>query len=135
VKRLEPPSGQAAPIDVVVGGRRVGLVGFAEEVTRRYLAEFPDDLDRYGAAVRDWGEHDTRWLLSWAALDGDGQGVDFSEQLAWLARVLDARGFPLERLARNLEIAADVIAGALHEATTPLRAGARQLRAQPRGDP
>jgi len=30
--------------------------------------------------------------------------------VAWLTRVLGARGFPLEHLARNLELAADVVA-------------------------
>jgi hypothetical protein len=29
--------------------------------------------------------------------------------VAWLARVVEAREFPLERLARNLEIAAEVV--------------------------
>jgi hypothetical protein len=33
----------------------------------------------------------------------------FERQLAWLAGVLEARDFPLERLARNLEIAAAVV--------------------------
>lgn len=36
--------------------------------------------------------------------------IDFDHQLAWLARVLEARGFPLERLARNLVLLADVVA-------------------------
>jgi hypothetical protein len=35
--------------------------------------------------------------------------VDLEERLAWLARVLEAREFPLERLARNLELAAEVV--------------------------
>lgn len=29
--------------------------------------------------------------------------------ISWLARVLESRGFPLERLARSLEIGADVV--------------------------
>ena len=34
---------------------------------------------------------------------------DLEERLAWLARVLEAREFPLPRLARNLELAAAVV--------------------------
>ena len=41
--------------------------------------------------------------------------MDYEERVAWLARILAARDFPLERLARNLEIAADV----MREASVP----------------
>ena len=58
---------------------------------------------------------------------------DFSSQVAWLARVLEAREFPLERLARNLEIAAEVVmakAAADGQALGPvLRDGAGLVRA------
>jgi hypothetical protein len=35
--------------------------------------------------------------------------VELNGQVAWLARVLEARGFPLDRLARNLELGAAVV--------------------------
>jgi len=31
------------------------------------------------------------------------------DEVAWLASVLEARGFPLERLCRDLEIGAEVV--------------------------
>jgi hypothetical protein len=37
-------------------------------------------------------------------------------EVGWLASVLEARDFPLERLARNLDIAADVVLEAVHGA-------------------
>jgi hypothetical protein len=52
--------------------------------------------------------HDTRYILSWGV--GDLNGFDMLEpQVEWLARVLDARGFPLDRLARNVELAGEVL--------------------------
>jgi hypothetical protein len=51
--------------------------------------------------------HDNQHLLNWAAGSANGY-VDFEREVAWLARVLEARNFPIDRLARNLEIAADV---------------------------
>jgi hypothetical protein len=41
---------------------------------------------------------------------GDVEGhVDLERQVSWLAGVLEARGFPLEHLAGNLDLAADVV--------------------------
>jgi hypothetical protein len=36
----------------------------------------------------------------------DLKGIDYERELAWLARVLEARDFPLPRLARCLELLA-----------------------------
>jgi hypothetical protein len=36
----------------------------------------------------------------------DLKGLDYERELAWLARVLEARDFPLPRLARCLELVA-----------------------------
>lgn len=59
-------------------------------------------------------------------------------QVAWLAQVLAARGFPLEQLARNLEIAAEVLAERLpadREAIGGLlRAAADSVRALSRSE-
>jgi hypothetical protein len=123
VKRLQPPSGQSPPSRTPEG---VALEPLAEQVADLYFAEFPDDLERYGPYVRDWEVHDTQWLLAWASMPM----IELSEQVDWLARVLEARAFPLERLARNLELAADVAAGPLPDAAPLLRDAAGQVRAR-----
>jgi hypothetical protein len=108
--RTAPPSGWPPPAEARLGGARVNLVGLAEAVADAYFARFPEDLERYGDVARAWELHDTQHLLDWAV--GDVQGlVDLERQVAWLARVLGARDFPLEHLAVNLELAADVVAG------------------------
>jgi hypothetical protein len=74
-------------------------------------------------------------VLSWAVGDVEGS-VDLAEQIGWLARVLAARDFPLEHLAANLELAADVVGERL-EAGAPvsdrLRAAATLVRTSGRG--
>jgi hypothetical protein len=90
-------------------GRSVPLVPLAEEIADRYFAHFPEDLERYGDAARPWELHDTQHLLNWAFLDVAGF-ADMTKETAWLAAVLKARGFPLEHLAVNLELAAAVVA-------------------------
>jgi hypothetical protein len=75
----------------------------------RYREEFPDEAERYGDAGTAWCRHDNQWLLCWAVNDVLG-ATDLCEQARWLAKVLEARGFPAERLARDFEIAADVVA-------------------------
>jgi hypothetical protein len=86
------------------------LALLAEAIADRYFAVHPEDLERYGADVaRAWELHDTRYLLSWAIGDVEGR-VDLDRQVAWLARILEAREFPLEHLAGNLEHAGEVVA-------------------------
>jgi hypothetical protein len=132
--RTAPPSGWPPPADAALGDRTVDLGPLAEAVADRYFAAHPGDLERYGADVaRAWEIHDTRYLLSWAIGDVEGR-ADLERQLDWLARVLEARAFPLEHLARNLELAAHVVAeqvdgaGAVAER---LRAGATRVRSTP----
>lgn len=79
----------------------------AREICRRYHREFPDEQARYGDASAAWCVHDNQHLLHWAAESVAGF-VDLHEQVAWLARVLESRHFPLDRLARNLDLAAEV---------------------------
>lgn len=96
----EPPSGQPPP-ETVNG---VDLVALATEICARYRAEFPDEEQRYGPAGQAWCLHDNQYILAWALL-----GPEVLEpNVAWLAGVLAARDFPLERLRRDLEIAAEV---------------------------
>ncbi|HEV3000697.1 MAG TPA: hypothetical protein VGW75_08155 [Solirubrobacteraceae bacterium] len=108
--RLAPPS-SPAPIDVLApDGELVDVRELAREVCRRYREEFPDERERYGDAGVAWCVHDNQHLLSWALLDVRG-ATRLEDQVAWLARVLGARDFPLDRLARDLELCADVVTG------------------------
>jgi hypothetical protein len=107
--RLAPPSGAAAPVEVATpDGGTVDIRTLAQEVCRRYRAEFADEQERYGDAGQAWCVHDNQYLLHWALLDAQGS-TSLAEQVAWLAKVLGARDFPLDRLARDLEICADVV--------------------------
>jgi hypothetical protein len=107
-RRTAPPSGFAPPEEAVLGGVAILLGPLCEEIAERYFERFPEDLERYGDAGRQWEIHDTQHLLNWAIGDVEGF-VDLDKQAAWLARILAARDFPLEHLAVNLELAADVV--------------------------
>jgi hypothetical protein len=106
--RTAPPSGWPPPAEATLGGRPVDLAALAEPIADRYFAAYPEDLERYGDAARAWELHDTRHLLAWAVGDAEGY-VELDRQVAWLARILEAREFPLEHLAGNLELAGDVV--------------------------
>jgi hypothetical protein len=107
--RPAPPSGQPPPrAATLADGTALDLEALAAEVCARYRAEYPDEEDRYGPAGQLWCLHDNQHLLNWAALHTRGY-VALDENVAWLAKVLEAREFPLDRLARDLEIAADVV--------------------------
>jgi hypothetical protein len=107
-RALRAPSGFAPPAEASAGkGPPLDLVALAREICRRYRAEFPDEQDRYGDEGAAWCVHDNQHLLNWAA--GAARGViEMRPEVAWLAKVLEARGFPLDRLVRNLEIGASV---------------------------
>jgi hypothetical protein len=100
----EPPSGAPAPVTAELrDGEELDLRALAHEICRRYRYEFPDEQARYGDAGIAWCVHDNQHLLNWAVAESNGYG-GFERQLTWLAGVLEARDFPLERLARNLDI-------------------------------
>lgn len=128
-----PPSGHPAPVSAQLpGGDSVDLRALAQEICGRYRAEFPDEEQRYGDAGMAWCLHDNQHILNWAVTEVHGFG-GLERQLDWLAGVLDARNFPLDRLARNLEIAAAVVAEAMPgdaALSAPLATGARRLRAR-----
>jgi hypothetical protein len=106
---VAPPSGMAPPAAVAgPAGDTLDLRALASAVCARYYAEYDDEDARYGDAGRLWCVHDNQHLLNWAGLDVAG-AVVLEEQVAWLARVLGARDFPLDRLARDLELAAAVV--------------------------
>jgi hypothetical protein len=127
---VAPPSGFPPPGSATLDGRRIVLAPLAEEIADRYFAEFPEDFERYGDAARAWEVHDTCHCLHWAILDAEGY-ASLEKEVAWLTDVLAARGFSLEKLARNLELAAAVVeervssgalvAGRLHAAATSVR--------------
>ena len=109
-RRLSPPQGgHRAPTEAALGpDATLSLVPLAEEICRRYRAEFPDERERYGDAGIAWCVHDNQHLLNWGAAEVRGLYA-MQPQVAWLADVLEARDFPVDRLARNLDIAAEVI--------------------------
>ena len=106
-RRPDPPS-TAAPDAAQLHGAPFDLVAPAREICRRYRLEFPDEEERYGDAGVAWCVHDNQHILSWAVMEVE-YGVGMDAQLEWLAEVLRKRGFPIERLVRNLEIAAEVV--------------------------
>lgn len=107
---LAPPSGGDGPPLIsapLLGGEPLDLLALATEICRRYREEFPDELERYGDAGNAWCVHDNQHLLNWAVETVNGY-FDIEHEVAWLANVLEARQFPLDRLARGLDIGADV---------------------------
>jgi len=107
--RPAPPSGQPPPrLVALADGTEVDLEAVATEVCARYAVEYPDEQERYGDAGRQWCVHDNQHLVNWAVLD-TREYVSLEEQVSWLAKVLEAREFPLDRLARDLDIAAAVV--------------------------
>jgi hypothetical protein len=107
-RRTQPPSGYPPPVSAELeDGVVLLLEPLAREICGQYAHEFPDEDERYGTAGVAWCIHDNQYLLSWAADSVQGY-VDMHQQVAWLASVLEARKFPLARLARNLDLAADV---------------------------
>jgi hypothetical protein len=111
-----PPSGANPPVAArTTTGAVVELLPLAREICGRYRAEFPDEGERYGHAGEAWCLHDNQYLLAWAIDDARDGSVDLVEQALWLRDVLDHRGFPVDRLARNLEIAGGVVAEVMVE--------------------
>jgi hypothetical protein len=130
----EPPSGYPPPVTAELHGEgTLDLRALAQEICARYRAEFRDEQERYGDAGLAWCVHDNQHLLNWAVTELNGYG-GFERQLAWLAGVLEARDFPLDRLARNLDIAAAVVEQALGRDSSlseTLTGGARFVRSRP----
>ena len=119
---MPPPAEVRLP-----GEDAIDLIPLAREICRRYREEFPDEAERYGDAGIAWCEHDNRHILRWAAIGLELEEPGYLErQIRWLADVLEARDFPLDRLVRNLEIAAEVAAeSGLSALKGPLAAVAR----------
>jgi len=108
-KVLQPPSGEPPPLAVTMDdGQSFDLLPLAEQICATYRGEFPDEKERYGDAGHAWCVHDNLHLLEWGFQSTEGT-VDMEAEVAWLARVLESRDFPLVRLARDLEIGAEVL--------------------------
>jgi hypothetical protein len=123
-RRTAPPSGMPPPTSAATpAGERVELVPLAEAVAVRHLDQHPEDVARYGRDLAwQWCVHDMQHVLAWAISDQDFEG-----QLTWLARVLDARDYPVNNLVDCTLTAADVV-----EAQVPGRDGrevAQRMRA------
>ena len=120
-----PPGGTPPPAQAILvgGGEPIDLVALAREICERYRGEYPDEQERYGDAGMAWCVHDNQHIVNWAVGARNGY-VELERELAWLARVLEARDFPLDRLARDLELAAAVAKEQLDE---PARGIAAQL--------
>ena len=102
-----PPTSRA-PDTARLHGAEIDLIEPAREICRRYRLEFPDEQGRYGEAGMAWCVHDNQHILSWAVMAVEYE-LGMERQLEWLAGVLGSRDFPLERLVRDLEIAAEVV--------------------------
>ncbi len=119
-----PSPGAAPEVAELPEGGQLELRASAREIARRHRAEFPDEETLYGDRGLEWCAYDNQWILAWAAADAAGfEKLD--RQIEWLAGILDARGYPVKRLARDLEIAADVVA----PLRAVLEAGAETVRA------
>jgi hypothetical protein len=111
VPSLRPPSGEDPPrySSPLPDGQVLDLKELAGRICRQYQAEFPDELARYGTAGYAWCVHDIQHLLNWGVESVNGD-LDMQQEVAWLGNVLAERNFPTERLARALDIGADVVA-------------------------
>jgi hypothetical protein len=111
-RRLQPPSGgdEAPRLSAPIGrkGPVLDLVALASEICQRYQREFPDEKKRYGDAGNQWCVHDNQHLLNWGVEAANGH-LDITREVSWLGSVLEARGFPIERLARTLDLGSEVI--------------------------
>ena len=116
-KRIAGPSGMHPPTKVTSPhGMEIDLLAMAQQVAVVYDAQYPDERERYGPAGMEWCVHDNQHLLNWAVLSLT-VGVDFEAELAWLGSVLEARKFPIDRLAHDLEMLAPIVAAAYPQET------------------
>ena len=110
MSRPAPPTGVNPPeFFELADGTQIDLGPVALKLCEHYYALNPDDLERYGPAGQVWCDHDSRYLLAWALEDARAGTVDCIAQVQWLGRVLAARAFPVERLARHVELTAEIL--------------------------
>jgi len=110
---LRPPEGgdEAPRVSSPLGGHgTLDLVALAQAICELYRVEFPDEFERYGDAGNAWCVHDNQHILNWAAESVTSE-FDIRQEVAWLATLLESRDFPIDRLARDLDIGAEVVIG------------------------
>ena len=108
--RPAPPSGVNPPQTFqLADGTEIDLAPLARTLCEHYYGLYPDDLERYGPEGQAWCDHDSRYLLAWGLEDARAQTVDCVAQVQWLARVLTARSFPIQRLVRHVELTANIL--------------------------
>jgi hypothetical protein len=83
-------------------GEDIDLIPIARRACQDFVAEYPGYTERYGPPGMQWCVHDNQHILTWALMDSPASV--FERELAWLARVLEARDFPLDQLARGVEL-------------------------------
>ena len=142
MRRPDPPSGAPPPARAQHSdGTPIDLKAIAELVCERYRQEFPDEAERYGDTGIKWCLHDNQYILAWAVQDARDGTLKLSEQTQWLAQVLGSRDFPVARLVRSLEIAAETVLGSdqigplavdVNRLLTEAAAGLREASAEPR---
>lgn len=105
-RRPGRPGGMAPPaIAELPDGTVIELQPLAEQICELHLRLHPEDVARYGRELaREWCVHDNQHMLAWAIEDRDLRG-----QVAWLAGVLDARGYPVANLVDNVLQAAHIL--------------------------
>ena len=89
-------------------GTQLDVLALAREIASEHLERHPEELERYGEAVRAWCVHDNQHLVNWAVLDLGGW-LDLDERLRWLTNILTSRGYPLQSLLDDLQTAAAVL--------------------------
>jgi hypothetical protein len=107
---VKRPSGASAPTTAVTSaGTVIDLPPLAREVCFRFYQRFPEELERSGEAGSEWCAHDNQYLLAWALQEARDGTVSLVDQVVWLAGVLSHRSFPIDLLAADLDIAADLV--------------------------
>lgn len=117
------------PTHATLDGEIIDFAPIIEVVAHRYFGgghphgAVPEHL------ARRWHAHDTAYLLQWAIDDVAGYG-SLERELHWLTDVLAHRNFPLDGVAANLDIIADVVAIDVRRTSLVecLRDGARLTR-------
>jgi hypothetical protein len=110
MSRPAPPSGVNPPQTFqLANGTQIDLAPLARKLCEHYYALYPDDHERYGPEGQAWCDHDSRYLLAWGLEDARAHTVDCVAQVQWLARVLTARSFLIQRLVRHVELTAEIL--------------------------
>lgn len=83
------------------------MLELAESVCAEYYALYPDTDERYGGRGRAYCAHDNAYLAAWITRAVElGSPATLARDVQWLADLLAARGFPMDRFVQNLELVA-----------------------------